>query len=321
MGSAVGPGYESAVTSSDGVGRFVFRGVPAGDYEVNVLLTPRIGTRPPSELFLKDLALGHLLTIREGKPQSAPGKLRPPPPDPTFFAAVPVTVSDSDREVDVAVVRAARVSGRVSFEGSAVPPKLESVRISVHLRPAEPSSFSQLLPGWVSERGEFSTYGAPPGRYFLSVISSGLPNWLARSAIYQGLDRLDHPIELGSADLESLTIRFTDLRAQLRGTVTTAASPAPQGRVLVFSTDESFWAFAGESRRIVKVRTTNTGTYATSNLPPGDYFVIAMAAGSAEFIEDWPSSAELARLAKVARRVTLRDGQTATLDLATSTLR
>jgi hypothetical protein len=91
------------------------------------------------------------------------------------------------------------------------------------------------------------------------------------SAVFGGQDILDVPLEMtgtpGPADgLVTLTTKTTELS----GTVQDAAGqPASAVTVIVFPSDERFWA--PESRRIQGVRPATDGRYQVRNLPPGDY--------------------------------------------------
>ena len=72
------------------------------------------------------------------------------------------------------------------------------------------------------------------------------------------------------------------------------------GFVVAFSTDQRSWFF--NSRRTVGVRPDEAGRFSILNLPPGEYFVTAVADLSDG---DWYDPSVLAQLAPRSVRVTI----------------
>ena len=99
--------------------------------------------------------------------------------------------------------------------------------------------------------------------------------------------------------------------SELSGTLLdSAGEPSPAHWVVVFSTDRTFWRPG--SRRIAGMR-TGAGTFAFANLPPGDYFVAALADVEAG---QWFDPAFLQELAATSpMRITIGEGEKKALDL------
>ena len=72
------------------------------------------------------------------------------------------------------------------------------------------------------------------------------------------------------------------------------------------------------SRRLRSARTSAQGGYTISNLPPGDYFVLAIddKAGN-----NWQDPKRLDAFARAASRVTIAPGEKHVQDLTTETVR
>jgi hypothetical protein len=84
-------------------------------------------------------------------------------------------------------------------------------------------------------------------------------------------------------------------------------------------TGGSIWTNSGAtSRRLRSGRASAQGSYTISNLPPGDYFVIAIddKAGN-----NWQDPKRLDVFARTAARVTIATGEKHAQDLTTETVR
>jgi hypothetical protein len=127
-----------------------------------------------------------------------------------------------------------------------------------------------------------------------------------------GKDVTDLPIEMRpGTEITDIAVVLTDMPSPLTGVAQDADQhPAARTAVAVFPVDQKFWIIG--SRRFAAVFTGADGRFTISNLPPGDYCAIALASGVPAF--DTP--AWLSATARIATRVTLREGETATLTLA-----
>ncbi len=298
-----------ATTMTDWSGAFTFPAVPPGQYSLRVVRVPRPdpdvdGTPRVSS------APGGRMTIASNAP-AAPAPPPPVPADATLAAQVPLSIGDSAiDDLAVALVPAARVSGRIRFLGTREAPSPETIAgMRVALTPADGSGIAapdEVARGvHANEDGSFRSYGFPPGRYVLDVIPlSNRSGWYLETAMAQGRDVADQPFELATKDLDDVLITFTDRPSAIGGTVTGTRGGDGSALVVAFPVDEASWA--GASRRIRGVRAAEDGTFLIQALPPGDYRVAAV---QDDMVGEWNDPALLRALAAVAPTVHVLEGE------------
>jgi hypothetical protein len=309
-----------AITSADGV-------VPP-NLQVNFIAHQRIAGLPFS-------GFGSVPQVRDGRftiggvlpgtytitvrPRAGPPAARGGPPSggaPTdLYAMEEVTVSGADVAVTLRLRAGVTVSGRVAFDGSAVPPSdLTRTRVSLTAVLTGGGVALGVSPGTVDASGTFSFRGVTPGRYrVVASVPGGSPGagWLPRSAILGGRDALDFPIDVGTSDIEDLVVTFTDRPAELSGTIQDASGqPAPEHFVILFTRDKAFWM--PQSRRIQSARPGNDGRFLFRNLPPGEYRLAALTD-----VEQgqWYDPAFLEQLVPGAIAITIGEGEKKTQDI------
>jgi hypothetical protein len=241
-------------------------------------------------------------------------------------AAQPLSVGTGDVSGIVVDLRpGGRLTGRVTFEGTSPRPAGDRLRqVSVSIEPLDGRGASSLafingLRGQIDANGNFKTYRLPNGRYLIRppVAPSG---WVFKSAIVDGRDISDTPLELAGADVDGLVLTFTDRPTTLSGTARDAKGAGdPTATVLIFPVDRARWIDTGPSpRRITSVRAALNGGYRFPRLPAGDYYLVAL---PEEDTIHWQDPVRLEALARLAIRVTLSDGETKVQDLATTSIR
>jgi len=311
---------EVARTISDSEGAFTFPVVPPGQYLLRVVRVPRppVATSDGNAMTVRAGAI----TVSDSRPASAAPPLPAPiPADATLFAETTVVVGDADVTGLMVPLRAGpRIRGRVEFDGSIERPEAAAIaNVRVTLDPADGSKLPEKLgfvTGRIDETGQFSTFGVPPGKYF--VRAAGLSDWFFKGAIYEGRDLADTPIDLSADDVSGVVLTFTDRPSSIAGTVTSGSTVDGSAVVLVFPTDSRQWTPTGTApRRIRTARATADGSYLFPTLPDGDYYVVAVH----EPPDEWADPASLENLARIAERVHLAEGERKTQDLRTATVR
>jgi hypothetical protein len=268
------------------------------------------------------LRAGAVTVATSTAPSSGPPVPAPIPEDATLSADLAIAVGDADVAGIALVLRVGpRVSGRIEFDGSGDrpdPAALTNMRITL-----DPSDGSKLpeglsfVTGRVDENGQFTTFGVPPGKYFVSV--SGLSEWFFKGALYQGRDLADDPIELGSADVSGVVLTFTDRPSSIAGTIRVADGQDNAAVALAFPTDSTEWIETGSApRRMRTARANRDGTYLFPALPPGEYYLVAV---REDFVDDWRDPSFLQAISVAAQRVRVMEGERRTQDLKTASIR
>lgn len=268
------------MSSTDAGGAFVFAAVPAGDY-----------------------------TLRATRGSAPMGEL--------LWAEVPITVGGENVDGVTALLSPGlRVTMRMQFDGNAPPPAAQPGRFTANVFSLEPveRQGGANVSGSISDAG-LTLSGYTPGRYRVRVVNSP-EGWMFKSAMLNGLDVSETPFEL-TRDVPDLVLTFTDRWSGIDGAV--RGPNADAASVLVFTTDSQAWTTAGpNSRRFHSARAGAGGQFGISSLPPGDYYVAAVADEDAD---DWRDPATLDTLARTATHITILEGEHKTLDLRVQEVR
>jgi hypothetical protein len=228
-----------------------------------------------------------------------------------------LTVAGDDIDGVVAMMNPAlRITGRLQFDGNAPPPVSASpgrpiLTVPFILDPADAAStpVPDQLAAISGDGPEFVVIGYRPGRYRVRVPNSP-PGWMFKAAILNGADVSETPFEL-MRDVADLVVTFTDRWSGITGLVQGTGSDG--ATIFVFPTDAQKWTAGGSSpRRLLSTRANARGQFGLSSLPPGDYYVLAVAE---EPPGDWRDPSALDALARVATAVTIVEGEHKTIDL------
>lgn len=272
MDSSQPPGFGVRTARTGNGGGFVFDSVTPGQYALTTRAaqkgTPQLegGAREAVEFLAK--AADNVKAAQVGNAINAATSL--------MWAATEIAVDGRDQsDVQLMLQPGATVSGRVVTDTGAEVPYS---RMTVGLTPigAQKNELGVVGPAAVDAAGRFTIKGASPGRYRLTVMGGMPTGHSLASAVFGGQDILDIPLEMTGAPgpgdgLVTLTTKTTELTGTLQDA---AGQPASGFTVIVFPSDERFWA--PESRRIQGVRPATDGRYQVRNLPPGDYRLVVV---------------------------------------------
>ncbi len=227
-----------------------------------------------------------------------------PPQNPSLWAMVDLQVMGKDvTGLTLTLQPTLSVSGTVVFSGAQKP--VDGTRTTLSLRAATPQ---QLFPGGngvAGADGAFTIGGVIPGSYRVQTFV-GQPGWLPKSAMLNGKDAFDVPIDIRpGADVSGLVVTMTDRLAEITGTIVDGkGAPVPRFYVQAFPADQTMWLPG--SRRVKNSRASTDGSFSISGLPAGDYYLCALTEYDPAMASD-PSF--LAQLVPASIKITLADGE------------
>jgi len=188
------------------------------------------------------------------------------------------------------------------------------VGLMVMPMPVEPGSMPfGMMPGRISDDGTFELRSGP-GRVRINV--SGAAGWTIRSIRLNGTDVTDAGIDFKpNEDISGLEVELTNKLTIVSGLVSNARGDALKDYTAVaFAQDKEKWKIVGRYQSIG--RPDQDGRFKMSGLAPGDYYVIALDKVEPGQISD-PDFLETIRTKATA--ITLREGETRTVDLKINT--
>jgi hypothetical protein len=209
------------------------------------------------------------------------------------------------------------MSGRVTLEGLAADAKPPAVQLTAWPTDLDRAPMSAADIGRIraGEDGRFALGGLQGPRRVRLLQAP--PPWSLKAVRVNGVDVTDDVITFGTRQ-ESLTdveVVLTNRGPLLTGTVTDAQGhPVADYTVVAFATDEQRWY--QRSRFMNFTRPKHDGTFTVEGLAPGEYYVAAVdSLQGAEGWGEWQDPDFLRSIAPGATRVTLGDGQAASLAL------
>jgi hypothetical protein len=215
------------------------------------------------------------------------------------------------------------VNGRVTFEGGADPPGPREIGLTAFdadfdLAPrfgTGPLTAGPPARGPVNADWTFELSGLNGPRR-LGLADPQPAGWGLKAIYLNGSDITDAAVPLGTADqsLRGVNVVLTNRITQIEGIVRdTRGQAARTCSVAVFSVDSGQWYF--RSRFLGHASCTRDGAYIVRRLPPGDYFVAAVAGKTDDGPDEWQNPALLEALGSKATRVVLIEGDKRALDL------
>jgi hypothetical protein len=236
------------------------------------------------------------------------------------FASAEVEITGADiSNLTLVLQPAFRMTGRIAFDAAALAapdPAATQMRIvSTNGLGSSSAGYTRMgnfpVPAAVvGADGRFEIGGIVPDTYRLNATVGGASGWWLRSAVVDGRDVLDHPLEI-TGDVNDAVLTFSDRETTLSGRlITGGGAAAPAYFVAVFPADPALWRPG--ARRIRLARADTDGTWIVRRLPAGDYLIAALTdVDEADLLE----TSFLDGIAAAAVRVTIADGEEKRQDL------
>jgi hypothetical protein len=201
----------------------------------------------------------------------------------------------------------ATISGRIVLDPSLAPP---AAAMSVEAVPDEQSMPGGLSPARVADDLTFEIT-AQAGRNRVAMLNLP-PGWMVRAVRADSVDVSEDGIEVSPGQkITGVDIELTTRVATVSGLVTDArGDPSKDYSLLLFPTDNKRWKPA--IRYLRTARPDQQGRFKVTSLRAGDYYVVAV-----ETLDpvQWSDPEFLERMVPSAKRVTLTEGESKTIDL------
>ena len=240
---------------------------------------------------------------------------------PCEFAAADLEVTGGEPpQVLLALKPCLKIAGRVEVATGATPgatrARLTGAPVRFEADRSSGAPMNTLLPllASIGADGTFTVGGAlqlVPGSYLVHANAPGnAPStgwWLESARTADGGDILDVPLTLtdNSPETTNIVLTFTDRHTSLSGSLVTASGrPAIDYTVIAFTTNRSWWR--PPFRRVLAARPATDGAFLLHDLPPGEYFLAALADVAPN---EWLDPVLLEQAARQAVAVTIGPGE------------
>jgi hypothetical protein len=266
-----------AETASDDSGGFAFPDVPAGSYRLRVDTS---ATSPPG-----------------------PGR----GPFEIVWGVTPVVLTADVSGVVITARTGPELHAEVRLDDQPLAPGQSALLL---LDAAD----GRFVPTIRTVDGFLITHGLVPGRY--RVRFTGIPSgYRIKSVTVGGRDVTAEGFDLRDGPIDSMIITLTTQLTEVKGVVRDAQDrPDGEAAVLAFPTDRRLWTNTGQAPAFIgNGHVSQKGNYSVRGLPAGEYFVVATFSDPLLMTD----AETLERLAPLAERVRLADGQTVTVNLRT----
>jgi len=277
-------GFEAAVAITDSRGGFHFAGVPPGTYRLE----------------------GSLLATNPGSGSSG-SALR--------WLDQELTVSqDRIADLRLSLKPGFQVAGRIAIDGDQTAERIPAFsRFTVRLEPVDgrPRQLPVAVP---NSAGTFRLTDVPPGQYFLRARNEP-PGWALKSAVVDGRDVADLPLDLANGDVSNIVATFSNRPGGIIATVRdTAGNTVSNATVYAITTERRYWIdFGWAPRRLRWIRTDAGGQARLAGLPAGSYFVAALSQAVTDRARDIDELLEI--ISRQDQRLQIADAEQKTIAL------
>lgn len=280
--------------------------LPTSGGDVRSMLMGRLAAGSDGAFMFRNVAPGTYVIQAYGRPVGGGGGGAL---SQASFASVPLNLEPGANIIDlhVKIPPPAMARGRIIFEGEAPLPGRVIVSprainfASAPVGGGPPNNVTH--PDWTFEVSNMS------GLRVVSVAIAS-PQWMLKKVTRDGRDITDEPIDFRDGDVNGLEITLTSRVPALAGTVADDRGAVAESTVVLFSTDQTRWAFP--SRFFGQGRPNAQGNFRIQGLPPGEYFAVALPVVQGG---DWQDPERLQQLLGHATRVSLSEGATSSVAL------
>ena len=231
------------------------------------------------------------------------------------FAIATVNVAGEDISGLVVVgTRGAKASGTIGYEGGVKPEGTAGIRVMAPSADNDNNPMPTFGAANVKDTGAFEVDSLIGTRVFR--VTNLPKGWVLKRVRLNGEDVTDKGLEFKPGeDVTGIDIELTNKTTTVSGGVTDGKSqPLKDYTVVVFAEDQAKWTMP-LNRWTQSARPDQEGRFKLNNLPPGDYYAIAV-----DYVAqgEWSDPDWLARASKKATKFTLDEGGTKTLELKLS---
>lgn len=228
------------------------------------------------------------------------------------FAAMPLSVAGEDlSNVVVVTSKGGTATGKVTFEGIERPSALGMLRVTASAADLDgPAAMIGGSTATVKPDGTFELHGVAGSR--LIRVSSVPAGMMLKAVRLNGTDVTDTPVEFKNAEQVSGLEIVIGRATAVSGTVADSSGTSVKDyTVIVFADEPDRWTLPF-TRWVAGSRPDQEGRFKVSNLPAGSYYAVAV-----DYVAqgEWGDPDLLERLKTKAKRFTLDEGETTTLDL------
>jgi len=233
------------------------------------------------------------------------------------FGVLSVSVGERDVEgITIQATPGSTIVGRLTFRGAtpdAAPPRagidIEAVPFDPDLAPLNGRAMADIRPDW-----SFVLAGISGPRRL--EVTRTPPGWTLEEIRVRGIDVTDRPLTFGTVaqSIDDVEVVLTDRVTRVTGTVRDREGRAAAGATaIVFAPGRDRWY--AHSRYMRAATAGSDGTFSVEGLPPGSYYVAAVASLPAGGPGAWRDPAFLESLVAPSTNVAVGDGGRAAVNL------
>jgi len=233
------------------------------------------------------------------------------------FGVMSVSVGERDVEgITIQATPGSTIVGRLTFRGStpdAAPPRagldIEAVPFDPDLAPLSGRGIADIRPDW-----SFVLSGVSGPRRL--EVTRTPPGWALDEIRVRGIDVTDRPLTFGTAaqSIDDVEVVLTDRVTKITGRVRDRNGRVPDGATaIVFAPYRDRWY--SQSRYMRAATVAIDGSFSVEGLPPGSYYVAAVASLPAGGPGSWRDPSFLESLVAPSTSVAVGDGGQAAVNL------